>query len=253
MVFDFGVGLKLAADAPARCAEEVVVACGAHLATGGDIGVHHAHGVEAVGLHAAGGADTQGQTVGKQLLADHNVGEEAEDGGAVCGVGIPGGGKTSVELQAAEDKVDIRVGLHDVAPQAHGVIHGRQDAAKGHLVAQTQAIGVGIPLHVQIGHTLVLAHHLEAVTHVAAEVNVKLVLPPCGPQVAEMHIGSEAKLVGVELHVLDAEVPRSHVIRGTVVLDGYTVARIGGIDGCKRAVVEAVVQVVVVLIAEVGG
>ena len=117
-----------------------------------------------------------------------------------------------MELQPTENKVSVWIGFHYVAPRTCCVLHHRKRIAKRHLVASQQAVGVGVPLHVQVDHTFVLTHHLKSVAHIAADVEVQLTLSPSCPQVSDVDISSIAKLVRVKLHALESKIPGSYII-----------------------------------------
>ena len=156
-----------------------------------------------------------------------------------------------MELQVVEHEVYVGVELDDVAPAPDGILHGCRHIAQRHLALGAEAVAVAVPLGAQVGYTLVLAQHGEAVVDVAAEVEVELVLVPRGPEVAQTHVDRVAQLVHVELHVAQADVPCGEVVLGAVVAAADVVACLAH-DSLQRAVGKTVVEVVVVLVVEVG-
>ena len=229
---------------------EVVVARGTLFGVGSYVGVHQAYGVPVVGIKAAGGTEAEHQGVFHQTLADDHIGEQTEGGSSVAGIGIPSCRETGMEHQPAEHEVGIGVHLDDVAPPDDGVGGRNHIVAQRHHAVHAVRVAVAVKLGTQVGNTLVLVFDIEAVVDIATDVEVELVLSPVGPEVAGMYVGGIAKLVGVELHVLQSNVPCGYVVRGAVVGERDAVAHRAE-DRLQGAVGEAVVEVVVVFVADV--
>ena len=211
-------------------------------------------GVEVVGINAASGTEGEHQGVVEEVLADHHIGEEAEDGTlARLRVGIPSGGEADMEVEAVKHEVGIGVDLHDIEVVFFSVVEWRcHHVAEGHIAVGIEGLDIAVPFGMEVSHTFVLIAKVEAIVDVAAEVEVELVTVPRGPEVGEVQVEAVAQLVGVELHIAETEVPGEKVVLGADVgkfdiIAVHTEGRQQGVVG------EAVEEVMVVLIVEVGG
>ena len=210
------------------------MACGAFLGAGGDIRVVLADGVDVVGINAACGTEREHQVVVEEVLADHHIGEETEDGAfGVRSIGVPSCGESGMEVEAVEHEVGIGVDFDNVAATLNGVSGDGGRVAEGHLAVGMERLDIAIPFGVDVGHTLVAVAEVEAVVDVAAEVEVELVLVPRGPEVGDTDVEAVAQLVGVELHVTEADIPGEEVVFGADVGEGEVVAAHaeGGLEG----------------------